>query len=368
MAAVFAVMATSCVYDENEEPVKPGDNALVSVSIQLPGMRGAATGTSGYEPGTGFENYIDVSANGMRIYMFDTSNKLLTRFVPMMVTEDAGDIYTVVGMLPAELESTADFKIVVLANWPEYADDAALTAGTTTIDDLVTAATARYNALTNFVLNPAEGRVIPFYGVHEYTGVTFRKGKRTVLSEPVALLRAMAKVEVVFDNPGGALASVNLRGCNPTGYCAPQGVYSQTDYDHNGQWEQDYVKTLHLPGGANTADAANTLLPLYRSKKRDGDRPETWVCYVPEYCNTSIGGVATDYKSRLELTIEGLEDNTPSNIYFAEYDADGTVKAGTDFDIQRNNLYRFIVTLSHGGLIIRVQKWENTYDNEFVFE
>ncbi len=367
MTAVLAVTATSCVYDKGDEPDVPDDTTLVSMTIQLPGMRTAAAAGTGYESGAGYENYIEISADGMRIYMFDTDNKLLMRFVPTSVTDNGGNTYTVVGKLPAELETISNFKMVVLANWPAYTDDAALTPGTTTIDDLVKAETAQYTGLTNFVLNPAENRVIPFYGVHEYKDVAIRVGMQNKLSEPVALLRAMAKVEVVLDTPGASLSSVSMRGFNPTGYCAPQGVYSQSDYDHNGQWEQDYVKTLHLPGGFNNADAANAVLPLYRSKEADGEQKETWICYAPEYCNTRIGDVATNFKARLELMVYGIDKDAPYEIFFADYDANGILQAGTDFDIQRNNCYRFIVKLSHGGLIIKVMKWENTYDNDFIF-
>lgn len=368
MAALLVGTATSCVYDKGDEPDVTDGATLLSVSIQLPKMRAAAGAGNGYEPGTGYENYINTSADGMRIYMFDSSNKLLMRFVPLSVTDNGGDMYTVVGKLPTDLESITDFKIVVLANWPNYTDDTALIPGITTIDDLVKAASAQYNALTNFTLNPAEGRVIPFYGVHHYTGVNLLRGFQNKLKEPVALLRAMAKVEVVFETPGTSLTYVNLRGYNTTGYCAPQGVYSQTDYDHNGQWERDYVKTLHLPGDANNADAANAVLPLYRSKVAGENQNETWVCYVPEYCNTAINGVAAGFKARLELEVNGIESAVPYEIYFAKYDANGTLQPDTDFDIQRNNCYRFIVKLSHGGLIIQVIKWENTYDNDYIFE
>ncbi len=368
-AALFVGVTTSCVYDDlTEEQDTPQDATMLVINMKLPVMPSTRATDGTYEPGTGYENYIDITAGGFRIYLFDKDNKFLTQFVPMLISPSGGepsDSYNVVGKVPPEIETLGEFKILVLANWPTYFEGP-FTPGVTTIEDLCSNDAAQFNCLTRFDLNLDENRIIPFFGVHHYTGVTFVKGERTTLSEPVSLLRAMAKVEVVFDNPGLSLDDVILHGYNSKGYCAPTGVYSQTDYDHNGQWNEDYVKTLHIPGGANEANAINNATHLLCKNRADGERKETWVCYVPEYKNTLVGGGQAGDRAWLELQLSVPGINL-ENVYFTDYDENHKSVAGTDFDIHRNNCYRFNVSLGKGGLIISVQRWENTYDNNFIF-
>jgi len=374
MAALFVSVTTSCVYDDlTEQQDTPQDAPTLVFTMKLPMMR--STRAVEYEAGTGFENYVDVAAGRFRIYLFDKDNKYLTEFSPMLIapsgggSSDSSDTYDIVGRVPAEMESRSEFKIVVFANWPAYFEGP-FTPSVTTVEDLCSHESAQFNCLTRFDLNPDENRIIPFFGVHHYTGVTFEKGKRTTLGEPVALLRAMAKIEVVFNNPGLSLSDVILHGFNSKGYCAPTGVYSQTDYDHNGQWNDDYVKTLHLVGGANESNAINNATHLLCRNRADGERKETWVCYVPEYKNTLVGGGQAGDRAWLELQLDVPGINL-EKVFFVEYEvnADGQYRPipGTDFDLHRNNCYRFNVSLGKGGLIISVQRWENTYDNNYIF-
>lgn len=362
----------SCIYDYEDEPspAPAPAGSMLSLDVEIPSMRvGAAGGNSnGYEAGTDFENYIDLSDKGLRIYIFDSYNRFVTRLVPLgdVATDNSGEKerYTVTGILPGNFPATSTFKVAVLANWPAYADD--LTPGVSTIYDLCNAGWAKFNRLTDFRLS-ADNK-IPFFGIREYKNVTVEAGKTTVLSGEVPLLRAMAKVEVVLDNEALSLSDVAIRGFNSKGYCAPFDVYSHTDYDHNGDWNADYLKTLSIPGGFNDGRQEDNVARLFRKSRHEGTQKETWVCYVPEYRNTDNYDGTANYKSRLELLFDFQDENaTPYNIYFKEYDSNGKPIDGTDFDIYRNNLYRFTVNLSLSGLIIRVQKWKNAYDNNFIF-
>lgn len=38
------------------------------------------------------------------------------------------------------------------------------------------------------------------------------------------------------------------------------------------------------------------------------------------------------------------------------------------FDIARNNLYRFTVTVRDNRLTVNVQEWQYAYDNEYTFD
>lgn len=378
LAAIALFAMTSCVYDDvSEEPdVTPQDDPMLVLNLKLPKM--PATRAAEYEPGTGYENYINTTYDGFRIYLFDENDRFIMRFIPMMLTPNGGngsDTYTVIGKAN-DLQTLNQFKVVVLANWRSYSDfDNSLTKGSSTIEDLCNHESSKFSRLTQYELNSTN--TIPFYGVHHYTGVTFEKGKRTTLSEPITLLRAMAKIEVIFDNPGLSLDDVILHGVNSRGYCAPKGVYAQGDYDHNGVWSEDYVKTLHLPGDANDSkDADGKLVEthLLCTNPDATDQPQRWVCYVPEYRNTLSGdgtGPAADRAwLELKLSVDGI---TLENVYFTDYSNNNPDKiyksvSGTDFDLYRNNCYRFNVSLGKGGLIINVKKWFAAYDNHYVFE
>lgn len=364
-AALVLCTATSCVYDGQDGPEFADDDSLLNIGLSLP-MTLAETGeTGGYVPGEGYENYIDIKNRGYRIYFFDSADKYIARFTPMLITasDSKDNTYDVLGKATGDIAGLSDFKIVVLANWPSY-PDAGLVRGVSTIDDLCSDAAARFDCLSSFELDPDKGLTIPFFGVHHYAGVTIEKGKRTTLAEPVALLRAMAKIEVFVDIDGATLSSIGLRGYNAKGFCAPAGVYSQSDYDHNGNWDMDYVKSPHLVGGANDTDAGNAYIPLLH-KAASGTKQEMWIAYVPEYRNLG----AESYKSHIELKLDAQSDEAvPYDIYFADYDANGKMVSNSYFDILRNNCYRFTVTIDRGDLVIKVEKWQNAYDNKFVFD
>lgn len=373
VAACAACALASCVCEDLAEEDMPGsgDQTLLSVGLQLPALRAAAEGTGSYEPGDENENYIDIRNKGYRLYFFDTADKYVGRFVPFSLTPAGeGTRYEALGVAPNGLSKLTDFKVVVAANWPVYPDES-LVAGTSTIADLCNAGTAQFDRLTSFELDPAKGLTIPFYGVHEYKGVKFKKGERTTLTEPVTLLRAMAKVELIVDIAGVSLVDVGLRGYNARGYCAPKEVFTQTDYDHGGQWELDYVKAPHLIGDANDAGQGEGSIPLFRKQEADEatGQKETWIAYVPEYRNTGLAPDGTEnYKARLDFKLDiQEEDELPYHIYFAKYEKTEMV-ADSYFDILRNNCYRFTVTIDHGGLVIKVKKWDNTYDYEYSFD
>jgi len=376
LAALALFAMTSCVYDNDmpddpNMPVTPGpDRTLLSLGFSMPMSRAENGESNGYIAGVDYENYLDIRNGGYRIYFFDKDNKYITRFIPIGVTPsgDGENTYDVLGVAPDKIVGLNDYKIVVLANWPNGYPDDELNDGTiTTIDELCSHAKAQYDCLPNFDLNPDEGRLIPFFGLHHYTQEIV-KGERTTLEEPIALLRAMAKVEVVVDINGVSLTDLVLRGYNTRGYCAPVGINEHTDYDHAGaditdKWNQDYTKTPHLIGGKNEDNSADAFIPLLRRYEQNGTQKETWIAYVPEYLSDVSDGAKN---AHLEFKLDIREDKTYS-VYFAKYDA-GKMVADTYQHVLRNNYYRFTISIDHGALVIKVKKWENAYDNKFTFE
>lgn len=371
----------SCSHDTNAPMISPEGAKTLSLSIKIP----TRAVTDGYEEGETYENYIDIGSGNFRIYFFDTDNKFIAGLDPSdFITVVSNDYsrYNVLGKVPDALVKCSSFKMVVLANWPEYPEDDAnttLTAGETTIADICNAPWAQYYCLTDgnetsptsVALNPDEGRLMPFYGVHEYSGVTFKPGEATLLSEPVTLLRAMAKVEVILetdDYSDLSFSSLRINRYNEKGCCAPKDVFRQDSYDHNGIWEEDYTQNQHLAGDQNDSEVKEISFRLVRQWDEEGKLYEKWTAYLPEYQNVGVEDAYSSIKAKFNIQ---LETDTPHTIYFARYD-DGGKTDNSDakrLNIARNNIYRFKVTCTHYDfkLLLTVSDWEGLYENTFDF-
>ena len=341
------------------------DDGRMQVNIGLRVPLNPQTG-DGFEEGSMYENYIDVAGGKYRIYFFDTNNRFIARFLPSGVVAEEGKNYvnyTVQGEVPEGMAIYRDFKVVMLANWPDY-EDGGLEAGVTTIEDLCNADWAQFSWPGKRQLGP--DNLIPFYGVHEYKDVTFEMGEPTVLSEPVTLLRALAKVEVVLEYDTETLeipakSTTYICRFNDKGYCAPSGVYSQNDYGQGTDWKNDYLDGLHLIGGKNQNGATVKRAEFWRTSGEAGK--VVWVIYLTEYQNK---GVEYEY-SYVEID---LGEEGTYNIYFAEYT--GGVTDNDDakrLDIMRNNLYRFKVRLKlvDRRIEAEVSDWDEEYENDFNF-
>lgn len=370
----------SCSREAAENPDVPsGGEATLNIGFKIP-TRAAA---EGYEDGETDENYIDIAGGNYRIYFFDTNDKFIASFDPSgFITADGNDYrqYNVLGKAPDALVKHSSFKMVVLANWPEYPEDNAnttLTAGRTTIANICDASWAQYDCLTDgnetnpasVALDPDAGRLMPFYGVHAYSNVTFKPGVATILSEPVTLLRAMAKVEVILqtdDDSDLSFSSLKINRYNATGYCAPKDVFHQDSYDHNGSWADDYTQNLHLVGDQNDDKEKELSFRCVQQWDENRKRYEKWTAYLPEYRNTEAGDAYSSIKAKFNIQ---LADDDPYTIYFAEYDGGKTDNSDANrLNIERNNIYRFTVTVRDRRLVVNVQEWKYAYDNNYTFD
>lgn len=342
--AGFLLIPTSCSQDsESVSSTSTSESdMLISIGVSLPAENATSEDGDGYEVGTGYENYIDVAGDNYRFYFFDCEdNTFIARFTPdnVIKTEDSdGVVYNVTGKGPDELFDCSNFKLMVLANWENSYDESGFVEGTTTIDDICEATWSQYTHKSDFVLSTSN--LIPFYGIHEYEGVTFTKGEYTDLGESVTLLRAMAKVEVSVDSEDDELELSSVKICryNNKGYCAPYQVYSEDDYDHDYTWSEDFVSTLHLVGKANDTENETVTDARKLDFLEQGDG--TWIAYVPEYSNEDDDFAYIEIRFTYQT-----KDEDPYIVYFAEYE-DGTTD-NTDIEkrvnIERNNLYRFTV-------------------------
>ncbi len=367
---------SSCINNYYEDATEYADGMVgVSLTIQTRAIANIKSSSETYVAGTEWENYIDISGGDYRIYFFaynpttetgsgsGENSTLIAEFVPTSIYSTDVGTYTLSGEVDKELmASLTNFKALVVANWGTYPT---VTAGTTTIDDICNAQTAVFNA---FVSNseavmPSSTLHIPFFGLREYSGVTWTAGRMTRLSGDITMLRAVAKVEVIVSEQNEEDVSfddVSVCGYNAQGYCAPTSVYLRGDYDHDYTWGEDFVDALHLPNDANDANQDGRNFSLQQTTNADG--LETWVGYLTEYDNTSS---TTDY-SYINVTIDGRE----YPIYFSNYDEDGSTTSTADYDIHRNYLYRFYVTKSDdkNDVTIRVYvlPWTRMKDEEFT--
>lgn len=371
----------SCGKDSDVPDVPSGGEMTLDIGFKVP----ARVAAEGYEDGETDENYIDIANENYRIYFFDGENKFIARFEPSgFITTEGSNYcqYNVLGKAPDALVEHSDFfKMVVLANWPQY-DDANMKTKETTIADICNATWAQYSCLTDgetnptaialnpFAANPTQRKLMPFYGVHEYSNVTFRSGVATILDEPVTLLRAMAKVEVILETDDYfdlSFSSLKINRYNAKGYCAPKDVFKQSDYDHNGSYDDDYVQTLHLVGDANDANEKELSFRKVNRWDEDGKRYEKWTAYLPEYQNIGADNAYSSIKAKFNIQ---LADDTPHTIYFANYSGGKSDNSnGNRLNIERNNIYRFQVTCTgyNFKLLLTVSDWQGLYENNFEF-
>ena len=314
----------------------------VGFRISLGALGGAARATraDGYDDGRGvdYENHIDFEHGSYRFLFFDLQNRYLASFTPTRLRPVEfgafrSKVYEVGGTIPKPLPE--DFKVVVLANWPDYPDG--LTVGVTTIEQICSAACGRYAYTPPFRLGE---RLIPFYGVKLCEGVTFIRDLQTDLGT-IHLLRAMAKIEVACVTPGWNISGVALQRYNAAGYCAPSGVYGFGDYS----WP-DYVGTLHLVGDRNDAEPKS----LDFAPSAQG----TFVAYVPEYRNLAGGTTDVRAQDAAELRVTFRESGDKE--YPVEFKYYPSVPAGSrlgdPFDIRRNYYYKFTITKAAEPLIV----------------
>ncbi len=377
---VLPCLFSSC-QNEEDLSISKSRSTILKLNVAMP--LESVTVSMGYESGSKEENTI----SDYRIYIYDTDNKyIMSLNNPTIDVSDTelNTVYTITAEITDEqgnnqLEDYSNFKVVMLANWEEYATPQA----ESTIDDLCNSEYAQYSAFATNDFN-LSSKHIPFYGVHQYTGVTFPEVGTEYLKESLTLLRAMAKVEIVIDceddvNDNITLASATLHNYNSKGYCAPANVYSQSDYGQAKDWANDYTgENMHLVNDENDSEEKTLSLYKVQDKVRDTSgnvtQKETWIAYVPEYDNQADDFSYID----IVLTNQAVTRDTQYRIYFAVYDDDGTTKAydsdaSTDEiakrrDIHRNNLYRFNIDFDlYYNLRVNVQDWENAFDNEWTF-
>ncbi|MDM8251184.1 hypothetical protein [Phocaeicola barnesiae] len=357
-ACLLAFVCFACTDEMEADGNSKERSVKLQLQLSLPMDASARTTrmTSGFEAGSKYENYINL--NSYRIYFFDTNNNYIARFIPsktVMAEATEYTLYSVEGEVPEDVlrrasSNTMDFKIVVLANWEKYEEPEAGRA----LGTICNADWAQFERLKSFELG--EDNLIPFYGVNEYEDVPVQYGGTITLEESIPLLRAMAKVEVVLNTEEMSFSHVTLHGYNSKGYCAPM----------NGAYPQNGHIGLHLVENKNEDNAIENTISFLQTqsdnKTQSDNEKETWIAYVPEYDNSDEDNAAY---IELRFDIQTETDEKDFVIHFAD---DQTDIENTSFDITRNHLYRFNVTIDpKGNLAVEVNDWKEEYENEFNF-
>lgn len=338
---IALLLLSACRQEQDGLAVADESAASVQVSFTLTTASGnASTRVGTDEPGTGYENYIDITNNNFRFLLFDTEDDTFVySFTPQSVTPagasgEYAQTYEVEGEMPEEY-ADFNYKVVVLANWPDYPEADELVEGKTTIEDICSVYAYQYTA--SFV--PSEEHLIPFYGVATIS-TTLRPDISTNLGT-IDLLRALCKVEVKCSADGFTLKEVKLNKYSTKGMCAPLKVYNNTKKD----WEEN--EQIHLP-------IDNTLGTSLLLSNPDG----TFIAYVPEYNNAALKDLY------LEVTLTDANNKEVTlkspNIYLKNY-SNGSPVEGSDYDLIRNHWYRFDITKVDDGelkLEYRVLLWD----------
>ncbi|WP_300741047.1 hypothetical protein [uncultured Duncaniella sp.] len=356
---ILGLTLGACSTGYNEDISSDRQQTNMVVRFTLPESASASAKSKagdGYEDGSVIENYIDVQ-NSCKVLFFSQNNTFLGLLDRQVVAEIDKRQYNVCGIPPLNLPS--DFKIMIAANWPDMSVIDNAVAGATTIDDICHAAASVFDMLPGLMLDLEKGHLMPFFGIRSYSGIPILPGT-TTLPEPITLLRAMAKVEVIFDvddRDSELTPAVTLCHFNGKGYCAPYRVYDQNDYGQGNDWDSDYLHRLHLVTDDNNNDKEASGRRAELAMSADGSY--RWTAYIPEYRNLKADGSPAPDEAYIEIKLASqAPDEKPFRIYFSLYS--GETSANTTlprFNIERNNIYRFNVSLHHGQLSIIARPW-----------
>lgn len=309
--ALFAIAVLFQGCDSGIEP-EPGKNSMLQVefTITLSDNYGRPETRASYETGSGYENHIGFESNDVSFLLFDGNGKFIEKMAVIRRPDSSDTEKTVICGIT--MQPTRTFKVVALVNWGpgNYPE---LTPGVSTIEDMCTAYTYNY---TRF--KPYE-TAIPMWGILT-SSKEIKEGETNDIGE-LNLLRAMAKIEVMCKEGSSLqLKDVNISLHNNSGYYLP--AFDDIS-DVTG-----YVTHPNIPAGVEQGG----ILPF---KIADNNVAEI---YIPEFKNIGV-----ENPCRIGVTF-GHAPTEVHYIEFCEYQ-DGKPQ-DTRYDIHRNTLYRFIVSVT----------------------
>ena len=195
LAGLFGVLTTSCSQEE-DDPTQECRKAQVIFTLALDGQSSGSRGTwEEYSPsdiGEGIDNRINPDQFHVQII---AEGKTYT--VSNILTLPKGNnVYEFMGEVSVEASAT-NAKIMVYANMDSPTTPTFGTSYTST--------------------NPYGVQYIPMWGV-QTVSLSLSPGTRTTLTEPIYLLRAMAKVEINLTLKSKSSPPVVVHGLKLNGF------------------------------------------------------------------------------------------------------------------------------------------------------
>lgn len=363
MLAAAALSLTACVYDRDLPDADPEPVVLrlrlSAQSVSMPATRADGHAT---EEALDAENYIAVDADDYRILLFDGAGRFLQDVdaaQKWLVSDGtvAKDTYRLTLTGPVEL-AAEEVQVLVLTNWEGFSP-AAQYPVLDGADELSRIYPDAADAAWQFTMPlAADGksswrpeiaakRGVPMFGVSEIVPLSAARepsatdvldgqtvdGKVLDLGE-IRLLRAVSKIEVLESNAADAaqLAGVSLSAYDTAGRFIP-------DVTANPDWgvEKTQVSVPSLPAGAHRSTAALQFFQV----------PGTavWRAYVPEMDLRTA-------RPELTFTLSGGERKSIA--------LDNPAAPGTLVSLLRNHIYRYVVSISGGAIILDVVPYDET--------
>lgn len=325
MIGLMGSLVSSCqqsLDDEVQLPITTG-KAQITFTIALDDIDSRATweeneGATDAVVGSVNENAINLdSEDGLQVFVYDLQGALLGEVINKEVRKIDTNTYSFNGNLEIDnlQSSTLPCRLMVYANCIESNE---------TFEQSV--------------------EYIPMWGVKETT-LQLAKGELTKLTEPIYLLRAMAKVEVKLDASIAEdfdLTSVVVDKYNSTGNVLPSFTTLQDTELMDDQ-------SVFNP---NASLVENALA----FNEVEGE--ETFFIYLPEYQN--VGEDVTP--AEMKVVIDGIE----YTLHFKDYTDD------SPFNIVRNHYYQYTITGVNGGVELelnyQVENWTDVKNPTINFQ
>lgn len=344
-AIALCVLLTACGHGGGMSVPEPDVRPVPEVGFVIEVSENAGTAerssrvTPGgdYDPGQGYENYIDVAGRDFMFYLINPDDDTyagmfeVTSVLPLESGRSSKK-YKVLGRFDGSGDIPADrLKVLVLANWRHnYPSSDRLVAGVTRLGDIIASAEAVYD-FTPADMELSEEHTIPLFGVKTFSDIAYDATNFAILGK-IHMLRAYAKIEIECPSADWNMTSCVLSRYNTRGLRAPLGVSDEDDYV-KGSYDKDYVDRVSIP--SNTPTAEN--LPFMRLGRNH------YLAYVPEYANTtSTGALAVDH-AYISVSFEGsVFDRQFIDFKYYQNPPEG-VDVGSPFDIRRNYYYKFTV-------------------------
>jgi hypothetical protein len=400
----------------------------VSLMLNLGNVttRGSNSYSIGTEGGSDIENYINLSDLKLLIFnralnsagtgcsstIGNDANDTLQQVINLTKIDhiDGTTLYNVTGEL-LEGAPSGSFRVVVAANWSKWVTcvpvskklaDYCLTQGALFRYPTIT---ADYKTKSSDFPNwmPSSDMPIPMYGVKAFGAgaeltPSFIPGMTTELGQ-IDLIRAVAKIELYSSTEGVTFSDVKLSKFMGLGMVAPYGMCEATAQPTNdnvnvlqyntgdGNWTQ-YEYYPNFPKDSINGEGLNWMIPIgggrvaafsdlnptevkteVKETTETGEETKTitkYVFYVPEY--QVVGNSRTDQQPvpKLQFHIATTNDTTGKDyeLEFKRY------TNNVAFNILRNNIYRYEVTVSNTAVKINynVIDWNDQTAGDIVFE